>query len=58
MVEQRWAFEKFVDSPYYSDSELCGGAVMVSPSEVLPIASDALITTLHPLLKNVNRVIR
>jgi hypothetical protein len=26
----RGPFEKFVDSPYYSESELCGGAVTVS----------------------------
>jgi len=31
MAEQlRGPFEKFVDSPYYSESELCGGAVKVS----------------------------
>jgi hypothetical protein len=29
-------FEKFVDSPYYSLSELCGGAVTVSFSKYLP----------------------
>jgi hypothetical protein len=45
-----------MDSPYYSESELCGGAVMVS-SEVLPLASNALLTTLHPLLKNVLQTI-
>jgi hypothetical protein len=29
MAEQlRGSFEKFVDSPYYSESELCGGAVI------------------------------
>jgi hypothetical protein len=28
--ELRGTFEKFVDSPYYSESKLCGGAVMVS----------------------------
>jgi hypothetical protein len=27
---------KFVDSPYYSESELCGGAVTVSFSKYLP----------------------
>jgi hypothetical protein len=43
--------EKFVDSPYYSDSELCGGAVTVF-FEVPPLASDALLTTLHPILEN------
>jgi hypothetical protein len=39
-----------VDSPYYSESELCGGAVTVS-FQVPPLASDALLTTLHPLLE-------
>jgi hypothetical protein len=29
-------FEKFVDSPYYSESELCGGVVMVSLLKYLP----------------------
>jgi hypothetical protein len=29
-------FAKFVDSPYYSESELCGGAVTVSFSKYLP----------------------
>jgi hypothetical protein len=29
-------FEKCVDSPYYSESELCGGAVTVSFSKYLP----------------------
>jgi hypothetical protein len=29
-------FEKFVDSPYYTESELCGGAVTVSFSKCLP----------------------
>jgi hypothetical protein len=32
----RSQFAKFVDSPYYSDSELCGGAVTVSFSKYLP----------------------
>jgi hypothetical protein len=32
----RGPFEKFVDSPYYSESELCGGAVIVSFSKYLP----------------------
>jgi hypothetical protein len=27
--ELRGPFEKFVDSPYYSESELCGGVVTV-----------------------------
>jgi hypothetical protein len=38
---------------YYSESELCGGAVTVSFSKVPPLASDALLTTLHTLLENV-----
>jgi hypothetical protein len=29
-------FEKFVDSPYYTETELCGGAVTVSFSKYLP----------------------
>jgi hypothetical protein len=41
-----------VDSPYYSEPELCGGAVTLV-FEVPPLASDALLTTLHPLLENV-----
>jgi hypothetical protein len=32
----RGPFEKFVDSPYYCESELCGGAVTVSFSKYLP----------------------
>jgi hypothetical protein len=32
----RGPFAKFVDSPYYSGSELCGGAVTVSFSRYLP----------------------
>jgi hypothetical protein len=28
-MQQWWPFDKFVDSPYYSKSELCGGAVTV-----------------------------
>jgi hypothetical protein len=50
-VNIRGPFAKFVDLPYYSESELCGGAVMVSFSKYL--SSDALLTTLHPLLENV-----
>jgi hypothetical protein len=45
-------FAKFMDSPYYSKLELCGGVVLVS-FEVPPLASDALVTTLHPLPENV-----
>jgi len=32
----RGPFEKFVDSPYYSEWELCGGAVTVSFPKHLP----------------------
>jgi hypothetical protein len=32
----RGSFEKFVDSVYYSESELCGGAMTVSVSKYLP----------------------
>jgi hypothetical protein len=32
----RGPFEKLVDSTYYSESELCGGAVTVSFSKYLP----------------------
>jgi hypothetical protein len=35
-VSVRGPFAKFVDSPYYSESELCGGAVTVSFSKYLP----------------------
>jgi hypothetical protein len=42
-----------LDSPYYSQSELRGGAVTVSFSKYFPWQSDALLTTLHPLLENV-----
>jgi hypothetical protein len=49
----RGPFEKFVDSRYYSESEFCGGAVTSLFFEVPPLASDALLTTLHPLLENV-----
>jgi hypothetical protein len=37
MAEQlRGQFEKFEDSPYYSESEVCGGAMTVSFSKCLP----------------------
>jgi hypothetical protein len=58
MAVKRRPFEKFVDSPYYSESELCGGAVTVQFFEVPPLANDALLTTLHILIENVNGVIR
>jgi hypothetical protein len=47
----RGPFEKFVDS-HHSDLKPCGGVVTVS-FEVPPLASDALLTTFHPLLENV-----
>jgi hypothetical protein len=52
-MKVREPFEKFVYSPYYSESELCGGVVTVSFSKYLPLASDAFLTTLHPLFENV-----
>jgi hypothetical protein len=33
---KRGPFERYGDSPYYSESELCGGAVTVSFSKYLP----------------------
>jgi hypothetical protein len=48
----RSPFAKFVDSPNYSESELCGGAVTVF-SEVPALATDTLFPTLHPLFENV-----
>jgi hypothetical protein len=36
MAEQRVPFKKFVNSPYYSELELCGGEVTVSFSKYLP----------------------
>jgi len=36
MAEQRGPFEKFVDSPYYSESELCEGSMTLFFSEYLP----------------------
>jgi hypothetical protein len=45
-----------MDSPYYSKSELCGGAVTVSFLKY-PLASDALLTMLHPILENVLQTI-
>jgi hypothetical protein len=49
----RGPFEKIVDSPYYSRVGTLwryGDGLFF---EVLPLASDALLTTLHPLLENV-----
>jgi hypothetical protein len=43
-----------VDSPYYSELELCKGVVMVFFFffKVPPLATNELLTMLHPLLKN------
>jgi hypothetical protein len=35
MAEERGTFEKFVDSTFHSESELCGGVVTVSCSKYL-----------------------
>jgi hypothetical protein len=50
-TSRRGPFAKFVDSPYYSESELCGGVVTVSFLKYLPWQVMALLTMLHPLLK-------
>jgi hypothetical protein len=55
-IQIRGPFEKLVDSPFYSESEICGGAVTVS-FKIPPLAKDSLLTALHPLLENVNGVI-
>jgi hypothetical protein len=47
-----------VDSPFYSESEVNGGAVTVAFSKYLPLQAMHFLTTLHPLLENVNGVIR
>jgi hypothetical protein len=44
-METRGSFEKFADSPYYSESLVF--------LEAPPLASDALLTKLHQLLENV-----
>jgi len=49
----RGPFEKFVDSPSHSESELWGDLMTGLFFEVPPLASDAFLTTLHPLLENV-----
>jgi hypothetical protein len=36
MEQLQAPFEKYLDSPYYSESELCGGAVTVSFSKYFP----------------------
>jgi hypothetical protein len=49
-------FAKFVDSSYYTDRTLwrCGDGLVF---EVPPLASNALLTMLHPLLENVLQII-
>jgi hypothetical protein len=49
--------ENFVYLPYYSESELCGGAVTVSIFELPPLESYARLTTLHPPLVNVLQIV-
>jgi len=36
-LKRQGQFEKFVDSPYYSESELCGNTVTVSFLKYLPL---------------------
>jgi hypothetical protein len=56
MAEQRGPFEKFVDSLLRVGTLWrCGDGLFF---DVTPLASDALLITLHPLLENVNGVIR
>jgi hypothetical protein len=52
----RRPFTKFVDSPYYSESELWrwGDGLFF---EVPPLASDAILTTLRPHLENVLQIV-
>jgi hypothetical protein len=49
----RGSFEKFVDSPYYSKSELCGGVVTVSFSKYLPWQAMHFLQCSTHFLKNV-----
>jgi hypothetical protein len=57
MTEQlRGPFEKFVDSPYYCEPELRGGAGDGLFFGVPPLASDALLTTLSRKHKRSNKV--
>jgi hypothetical protein len=55
--ETRGPFAKFVDSLYLLRVETlwrCGDGLF---SEVPPLVSDALLTTLHPLLENVLQIV-
>jgi hypothetical protein len=46
-----------MDSPYNSESELCGGAVAVAVSFSKYLPWQAFLTTLHPLLENVKQTV-
>jgi hypothetical protein len=49
MAEQlRGSFEKLVDSPYYSESELCGGVVTVSILKYLRTSLGKRCTSYNP----------
>jgi hypothetical protein len=54
MAEKRGPFENFVDSPYYSKWKLLWRCDNHFFFEVPPLASNALLTTFHPLLEKVN----
>jgi hypothetical protein len=45
-----------MDSPYYSELEICGGAATVCVSKYLPWQA-IHSTTLHPLIENVLQTI-
>jgi hypothetical protein len=50
-------FAKFIDSPYYSESELCGGVVMVSFSKYLPWQAMHFLQCSIQLLLNVLQIV-
>jgi len=53
----RGPFAKFLDSSFYSELELCGGAMIISFFDVPLLRSYVVLTTLHPLLENVLQTI-
>jgi hypothetical protein len=53
MEDLRGPFEKFVDSPYYSESELRGGAVTVSFPKYFPWQVMHFLQRSTPHLENV-----
>jgi hypothetical protein len=57
MEKERGPFEKFVDSPYYSESELCRGAVTVYFSKYHAWQTMHFLQR-STLLENANVVIR